>query len=60
MQDKARTGVWKLRGLVKKRVMELGDILHMVAQGRLRGKSYLVFGPAGIVIPILDKYKERR
>lgn len=49
-----------MRGLVKKRVMELGDILHMVAQGRLRGKSYLVFGPAGIVIPILDKYKEKK
>lgn len=37
-----------MRGLVKKRVMERGDQLHMMAQERVRGKGYLVFEPAGL------------
>lgn len=40
-----------MRGLVKKRVMERGDQLHMVAQERVIRKGYFVFEPAETAMP---------
>lgn len=42
-------------GTQKKRVVEHGGKLHLIAQDKLRSKGYLAFHPVGIVVPSVSE-----
>lgn len=44
-----------MRELLKKKVVELGNELHLIVQDRLRGKGYFVLDPVELVVPSVSE-----